>query len=114
MAFKQTKLYFKEGHDMDNIIEATEYCLTKGKCTNCKFSKGKMFATCRYLVEDMSKLLKESKKGRWIPQPSNKEQGEWDCIWWKCSECGNVIISKTSRDREEFHRFCGRCGARMN
>ena len=52
----------KERHNMDNIIEAMEYCLTKGKCTDCKFSKGRMFTTCRYLVEDMSKRLKERKE----------------------------------------------------
>jgi hypothetical protein len=52
-------------------------------------------------------------KGEWIPQPSNKEQGERDFIWWKCSKCGQVIYSETEKDREEFHAFCGRCGADM-
>lgn len=52
-------------------------------------------------------------KGHWILQPSNKEQGERDFIWWKCSECGQVIFSETEHDRKEFHAFCGRCGAEM-
>lgn len=52
-------------------------------------------------------------KGEWILQPSNKEQGERDFIWWKCSKCGQVIYSETEKDREEFHAFCGRCGASM-
>jgi len=52
-------------------------------------------------------------KGEWIPQPSNKEQGERDFVWWKCSKCGQVIYSETEKDREEFHAFCGRCGADM-
>lgn len=52
-------------------------------------------------------------KGEWILQPSNKEQGERDFIWWKCSKCGQVIYSETEKDREEFHAFCGRCGADM-
>ena len=98
---------------MENIIEAMEYCLTKGKCSDCKFSKGKMFATCRYLAEDMSKLLKERKKGKWILQPSNKEQEERDFIWWKCSECGQVIYSESKHDRKEYHKYCGRCGTLM-
>ena len=51
-------------------------------------------------------------KGEWIPQPSNKEQGERDFIWWKCSKCGQIIFSETEKDRLTFHRFCGRCGAR--
>lgn len=53
------------------------------------------------------------RKGHWIVQPSNKEQGERDFIWWKCSECGQVIFSETEHDRLEFHAFCGRCGAEM-
>ena len=54
------------------------------------------------------------KSGKWILQPSNKEQGERDFIWWKCSECGHVIYSETEKDRREYHAFCGRCGARMD
>jgi hypothetical protein len=53
----------------------------------------------------------EPKTGHWIVQPSNKEQGERDFIWWKCSECGQVIFSETEHDRLKFHAFCGRCGS---
>ena len=56
---------------------------------------------------------KERKCGEWILQPSNKEQGERDFIWWKCSVCGQVIYSEHEHDRREFHRFCGRCGTEM-
>jgi hypothetical protein len=55
----------------------------------------------------------EIKTGHWILQPSNKEQGERDFIWWKCSECGQVIYSDTEKDRREYHAFCGRCGTKM-
>lgn len=48
--------------DIKKIIEAVEYCLTNGKCTECKFSKGRMFATCRYLMEDIFELLKEQQQ----------------------------------------------------
>ena len=58
-------------------------------------------------------LEQEPKTGHWIVQPSNKEQGERDFIWWKCSECGQVIYSETEKDRKEFHAFCSRCGAKM-
>lgn len=58
-------------------------------------------------------LEQEPKTGHWIVQPSNKEQGERDFIWWKCSECGQVIYSETEKDRKEFHAFCSRCGADM-
>ena len=63
-----------------------------------------------YVIKD---LEQEPRKGHWIVQPSNKEQGERDFIWWKCSKCGQVIFSETAHDRLEFHAFCGRCGADM-
>ena len=64
--------------------------------------------------EDIIKALEqEPKTGHWILQPSNKEQGERDFIWWKCSKCGQVIYSETEKDRREFNAFCGRCGAKM-
>ena len=61
----------------------------------------------------MPSVTPQPRKGHWIVQPSNKEQGERDFIWWKCSECGQVIFSETEKDRKEFHAFCGRCGAKM-
>lgn len=61
----------------------------------------------------IERLEQQPKTGHWIVQPSNKEQGERDFIWWKCSECGQVIYSETEKDRKEFHAFCGRCGAKM-
>ena len=30
--------------------------------------------------------------------------------FWKCSECGKTIFSETEADRNEHHKFCGRCG----
>jgi hypothetical protein len=65
--------------------------------------------------EDVETLppVNPTKTGHWILQPSNKEQGERDFIWWKCSECGQVIYSETEKDRREYHAFCGRCGAKM-
>lgn len=63
--------------------------------------------------EKVRALPSVENKGEWIPQPSNKEQGERDFIWWKCSKCGQVIYSETEHDRREFHAFCGRCGADM-
>ena len=77
-------------------------------CTNC----GKWL---KWADKDEQNLVmkQEPKIGHWILQPSNKEQGERDFIWWKCSECGQVIYSETEKDRKEFHAFCGRCGAKM-
>ena len=64
-------------------------------------------------VKNVPSVTPQPKTGHWILQPSNKEQGERDFIWWKCSECGQVIYSETEKDRKEFHAFCGRCGAKM-
>lgn len=67
--------------------------------------------TVTEFVEDLPPVTPQMKIGHWILQPSNKDQGERDFIWWKCSECGQVIFSENDRDRREFHAFCGRCGA---
>ena len=52
----------------------------------------------------------EQPQGEWIHNPNGIDR---DFIWWKCSNCGNEIFSETEYDREKFHAFCGRCGARM-
>ena len=44
-------------------------------------------------------------KGRWIPMERKS--------LFRCSECDAVIYSETEHDRNEFHAFCGRCGADM-
>ena len=64
-------------------------------------------------IEALQPITPQPKIGRWILQPSNKEQGERDFIWWKCSECGQVIYSETEQDRREYHSYCGRCGTKM-
>ena len=78
---------------------------------------------CKYYKEDSCesseahamaiKALESQKIAKWIPVPSNIEQGEREFIWWKCSNCGHIIYSETEKDRLEFHRFCGRCGMMM-
>ena len=67
----------------------------------------------RLMALNMAISALSENKGEWIVQPSNKEQGERDFIWWKCSKCGHVIYSETEKDRKEFHAFCGKCGADM-
>lgn len=47
----------------------------------------------------------EPKHGRWI-----KKDGDF----WECSECGQRIFSMSKQDKEEFYKWCGRCGARMD
>lgn len=64
-------------------------------------------------VRGLPPVNSQPKSGHWILQPSNKEQGERDFIWWKCSRCGQVIFSETEKDRREFQAFCSRCGAKM-
>ena len=43
-------------------------------------------------------------QGKWIDKGKNL---------WKCSNCGMVIYSESEQDRNEFHKWCSRCGARM-
>ena len=66
----------------------------------------------RDLMLESVKVLPSADRlqGEWIHNPNGIDR---DFIWWKCSECGHVIYSESEHDREEFHAFCGRCGAKM-
>ena len=47
---------------------------------------------------------------------ADRPQGEWidkDKNLWECSNCEMVIYSESEQDRNEFHKWCSRCGARM-
>ena len=44
-------------------------------------------------------------KGRWIAKEKKN--------LFRCSKCDAVIYSESEYDRNEFHKFCGRCGADM-
>ena len=56
-------------------------------------------------LEQLPSAQPERIKGRWIPMERKN--------LFRCSECGAVIYSETEYDRNEFHAFCGRCGAEM-
>lgn len=94
----------------EEAIYCMKSCLSNDSYKHC--------IKCKYYREDgcessnahamAIKAFEEQKTGRWIQEPSNIEQG-----WWKCSNCGKAIFSATEEDRLEFHRFCGRCGAKM-
>ena len=46
----------------------------------------------------------------------DRPQGEWidkGKNLWKCSNCEMVIYSESEQDRNEFHKWCSRCGCRM-
>ena len=47
---------------------------------------------------------------------ADRPQGEWideGRNLWGCSNCGMEIYSESERDRNEFHKWCSRCGAQM-
>lgn len=55
-----------------------------------------------------------------IQVPSaDRPRGEWRVRGnpkrnlWECSLCRCTIYSESESDRNEFHKWCGRCGARM-
>jgi len=45
--------------DIGEVIDGLDYCLSTGKCIGCANSKGRMVATCRPLVENALRLLKD-------------------------------------------------------
>ena len=61
-------------------------------------------------------LLIEAQKERIGELLADRPQGEWvdkGKNLWKCSNCEMVIYSESEQDRNEFHKWCSRCGARM-
>ena len=50
--------------------------------------------------------------------PSAERRGRWKettiLNLWECSVCGGMIYSETVLDRKTFHKWCGRCGAKMD
>jgi len=47
---------------------------------------------------------------------ADRPQGEWidkGRNLWGCSNCGMEIYSESEQDRNEFHKWCSRCGAKM-
>lgn len=63
-------------------------------------------------TDDVYKTIKQL-------QSTQPEHIKWHWIamekknLFRCSECGAVIYSESEYDRNEFHKFCGRCGAEM-
>jgi len=45
--------------EIGEVIDGLDYCLSTGKCIGCANSEGRMVATCRPLVENALRLLKE-------------------------------------------------------
>ena len=49
--------------DIGEVIDGLDYCLSTGKCIGCAHSEGRMVATCRPLIENALRLLKEKNSG---------------------------------------------------
>ena len=78
---------------------------------NCMMT---IFGECSYaetgcgdcaVVEKVRKALSADRpQGEWIDKGRNL---------WGCSNCGMEIYSESEQDRNEFHKWCSRCGCRM-
>ena len=86
-------------------------------CAYCKHNGGAVYTSLppkykcsitgelHLALDDCDVDFEPIKHGRWI------KAGE---DLWDCSECGQRIFSMSKQDREEFHKWCGRCGAKMD
>ena len=61
---------------------------------------------CRIVDALPAAYVQEVKHGRWIETTVPE--------LWECSVCGCVIYSETEIDRKIYHKWCGRCGAKMD
>lgn len=55
-------------------------------------------------IEPLRHLCYGRPQGEWIDKGRNL---------WGCSNCGMEIYSESEKDRNEFHKWCSRCGAQM-
>ena len=73
-----------------------------------------MFERCdTHDITDYRDLMLEAVK---VLPSADRPQGEWidkGRNLWGCSNCGMKIYSESEQDRNEFHKWCSRCGARM-
>jgi len=60
------------------------------------------------LRNDIDKLpsVIHEKKANWVKYNDKSNL-------WQCSNCGTVIYSEHIDDLNEFHAWCGKCGAEM-
>lgn len=97
--------------DREKVIKELEFCLNVGKCTVCEYSKGRMFTTCRHIIEDAEELLKEQ-EAEWI-----YGEDETGADGWHCSYCGffEPWFYEFTDDIDfiRFYSFCPSCGRRM-
>ena len=65
---------------------------------------------------DLSEYSDKLWKNAYERGKADRPQGEWidkGRNLWGCSNCGMEIYSESEQDRNEFHKWCSRCGARM-
>ena len=93
--FKDKQLY-----DAVHLLDDGTLEITVGDYTKVK----------RVLVED------DNNFGNLFYEDADRPQGEWidkGRNLWGCSNCGMEIYSESEKDRNEFHKWCSRCGAQM-
>ena len=96
--------------DREKVVKELEFCLNVGKCTVCEYSKGRMFATCRHIIEDAEELLKEQEhKDRMF----HALEDDWKRLKELLKE--QEAVKPKSRARHganpQIRFFCGKCNA---
>jgi hypothetical protein len=82
----------------------------------CCMSRGRSTSSIMQAILDLPPVTPQPKIGHWMLQPPDMKELGKGFIWRKCSECGQVIITpsgETEQDIQEYHAYCGRCGAKM-
>ena len=74
-----------------------------------EWGNGVMWATSQinHYCNKADTPIIEPKRGEW------KVRGNPKRNLWECSLCRCTIYSESESDRNEFHKWCGRCGAQM-
>ena len=77
----------------------------------CDIDSDTDIATIGEYIDDAPTIdAVEVTHGKWIEHRTEKDG---TIMLWECSECGVIIYSDSEADRCKFHKWCGRCGAKM-
>ena len=74
------------------------------------------FSTAVEVDTDISDYSDKLWRNAYERGKADRPQEEWidkGRNLWGCSNCGMEIYSESEQDRNEFHKWCSRCGARM-
>lgn len=107
---------------LNGLKDFRDYCKNNENCGRCK---RKHYALWKFCCEYLTNTNRNINPEDWrfdeddddyedVQQVIHAHFEPYSLDFWKCSKCGEMIFSQTEADRNLHHRFCGKCGAKMD